>query len=94
MYSNAGTVYNHWKPYAPRPAANRQVNMNPVVFEHVKVAELREDWRRQPAIPADAYVTVRIEADAAAARRRSNAARTRPRAALHRRSPLISVGLC
>ncbi len=40
--------------------------MNAVVFEHVKVAELPEDWRRQLAIPADAHVTVRIEAEAAA----------------------------
>ena len=38
--------------------------MNAVVFEHVKVAELPEDWRRQLAIPADARVTVRIEAEA------------------------------
>jgi hypothetical protein len=41
--------------------------MNAVVFEHVKVAELPEDWRRQLAIPADARVTVRIEAEADAA---------------------------
>ena len=43
MYSNAGTVYNHWTPYATRPAVNRQVNMKAVMFEHVKVAELPED---------------------------------------------------
>jgi len=41
--------------------------MNAVVFEHVKVAELPEDWRRQLAIPADACVTVHIEAEADAA---------------------------
>jgi hypothetical protein len=41
--------------------------MNAVVFEHVKVAELPENWRRQLAIPADARVTVRIEAEAEAA---------------------------
>ena len=41
--------------------------MNAVVFEHVKVSELPEDWRRQLAIPADAHVTVRIEAEADAA---------------------------
>ena len=41
--------------------------MNAVVFEHVRVAELPEDWRRQLAIPADARVTVRIEAEAEAA---------------------------
>ena len=40
--------------------------MNAVVFEHVKVAELPEDWRRRLAIPADARVTVRIEAEAEA----------------------------
>ena len=38
--------------------------MNAVVFEHVRVTELPEDWRRQLAIPADARVTVRIEAEA------------------------------
>ena len=38
--------------------------MNAVVFEHVKVAELPEGWRRKLAIPADAHVTVRIEAEA------------------------------
>ena len=38
--------------------------MNAVVFEHVKVAELPEGWRRRLAIPADAHVTVRIEAEA------------------------------
>jgi hypothetical protein len=41
--------------------------MNAVVFEHVKVAELPENWRRRLAIPADARVTVRIEAEAEAA---------------------------
>jgi hypothetical protein len=40
--------------------------MNAVVFEHVKVAELPEDWRRKLPIPADAHVTVRIEAEAEA----------------------------
>jgi hypothetical protein len=39
--------------------------MNAVVFEHVKVAELPEAWRRKLAIPADAHVTVRIEGEAA-----------------------------
>jgi hypothetical protein len=39
--------------------------MNAVVFEHVKVAELPEAWRRKLAIPADAHVTVRIEDEAA-----------------------------
>jgi hypothetical protein len=38
-----------------------------VVFEHVRVAELPENWRRQLAIPADARVTVRIGAEAEAA---------------------------
>ena len=41
--------------------------MNAVVFEHVRVADLPENWRRQLAIPADARVTVRIEAEAEAA---------------------------
>lgn len=40
--------------------------MDPVVFEHVKVAELPEDWRRKLGIPADARVTVRIEEEATA----------------------------
>ena len=39
--------------------------MNAVVFEHVKVTELPEGWRRKLAMPADAHVTVRIEAEAA-----------------------------
>jgi hypothetical protein len=41
--------------------------MNAVVFEHVKVTELPEGWRRKLAMPADAHVTVRIEAEAAQA---------------------------
>jgi hypothetical protein len=41
--------------------------MNAVVFEHVKVTELPEGWRRRLAMPADAHVTVRIEAEAAQA---------------------------
>jgi hypothetical protein len=41
--------------------------MNAVVFEHVKVTELPEGWRRKLAMPADGHVTVRIEAEAAQA---------------------------
>ena len=41
--------------------------MSAVVFEHVKVTELPEGWRRKLAMPADAHVTVRIEAEAAQA---------------------------
>jgi hypothetical protein len=41
--------------------------MSTVVFEHVKVTELPEGWRRKLAMPADAHVTVRIEAEAAQA---------------------------
>ena len=41
--------------------------MSAVVFEHVKVTELPEGWRRRLAMPADAHVTVRIEAEAAQA---------------------------
>ena len=41
--------------------------MNAVVFEHVKVTELPEGWRRKLAMPADAHVTVRIEAETAQA---------------------------
>jgi hypothetical protein len=41
--------------------------MNAVVFEHVKVTELPEGWRSKLAMPADAHVTVRIEAEAAQA---------------------------
>jgi hypothetical protein len=41
--------------------------MNAVVFEHVKVTELPEGWRRKLAMPADAHVTVRIEVEAAQA---------------------------
>ncbi|MGH8208809.1 MAG: hypothetical protein ACREU6_04310 [Steroidobacteraceae bacterium] len=42
-----------------------EIDMNAVVFEHVKVAELPEDWRKKLAFPADARVTVRIEDEAA-----------------------------
>ena len=35
--------------------------MNTVVFEHVKVTDLPEAWRRQLSVSADARVTVRIE---------------------------------
>ena len=41
--------------------------MSAVVFEHVKVTELPEGWRRKLAMPADAHVTVRIEAEVAQA---------------------------
>ena len=40
--------------------------MTAVVFEHVEVTELPEGRRRRLAMPADAHVTVRIEAEAAA----------------------------
>jgi hypothetical protein len=32
-----------------------------VVFEHVKVGDLPEAWRKELAKPADAHVTVRID---------------------------------
>ncbi|HSV47763.1 MAG TPA: hypothetical protein VLJ58_18385 [Ramlibacter sp.] len=35
--------------------------MNAVVFEHVRVAELPEEWRSKLAKTDDALVTVRIE---------------------------------
>jgi hypothetical protein len=38
-----------------------EANMNAVVIEHVKVAELPEAWRNKIAKPGDAHVTVRIE---------------------------------
>jgi hypothetical protein len=39
--------------------------MNTVVFEHVKVTELPDAWRKRLSVPADARVTVRIEDEAA-----------------------------
>jgi hypothetical protein len=36
-----------------------------VVFEHVKVGDLPEAWRKQLAKPADAHVTVRIDDETA-----------------------------
>ena len=38
--------------------------MNTVVFEHVKVTELPDAWRKKLSIAADARVTVRIEDEA------------------------------
>lgn len=38
--------------------------MNTVVFEHVKVAELPDAWRKKLSVSADARVTVRIEDEA------------------------------
>ena len=38
--------------------------MNPVVFEHVPVAELPEKWRAKLASTGNATVTVRIEEEA------------------------------
>ncbi len=38
-----------------------------VVFEHVKVGDLPEAWRKKVARPADAHVTVRIEDETAVA---------------------------
>lgn len=40
--------------------------MNAVVFEHVPVAELPEKWRARLAKASNAWVTVRIEEEAAA----------------------------
>jgi hypothetical protein len=37
--------------------------MNTVVFEHVKVTELPDAWRKKLSVSADTRVTVRIEDD-------------------------------
>ncbi len=40
--------------------------MNPVIFEHVPVAELPQKWREKLSSAGNATVTVRIEEDAQA----------------------------
>lgn len=47
-----------------RPSAGEGRQTMSVVFEHVKVGDLPEAWRRHLAKPAEARVTVRIEEEA------------------------------